>query len=167
MFLQLTDFIMDNLQYILPALIIFLFLTLIFFIKININLSKLNKRYEILMRGTNRVNLENNLFAYAQDVKKVKVVLDNLSARLDKLEEFERTTMKNIGVVKFDAFDDIAGELSFAIALLNEKKNGFILSTISTRNESRVYIKPVVGGQSSYHLTPEEKEAIAKAAILK
>ncbi len=71
--------------------------------------------------------------------------------------------LQGVGVVRFDAFDDAAGRLSFSVALLDANGSGVVISTINGRNESRSYAKPVERGSSSYNLTEEELEAIKLA----
>lgn len=71
--------------------------------------------------------------------------------------------LQGVGVVRFDAFDDAAGRLSFSVALLDANGSGVVISTINGRNESRSYAKPVEKGSSSYNLTEEEIEAIKLA----
>ncbi|MHB0977494.1 MAG: DUF4446 family protein [Candidatus Aquicultorales bacterium] len=71
--------------------------------------------------------------------------------------------VQGIGVVRFDAFDDAAGRLSFAVALLDATGSGVVISTINGRHESRSYAKPVDRGGSPYDLSDEEREAINQA----
>lgn len=75
--------------------------------------------------------------------------------------------VQRVGVVRFDAFDDIGGRLSFAVALLSEEGNGVVISSINGRQESRSYAKPVAAGNSSYNLSAEERDAITQAMAAK
>jgi len=71
--------------------------------------------------------------------------------------------IQQVGIVRFNAFDNTGSDLSFAVALLDAAKNGFVLSGIYGREESRVYAKPVLQGESTYTLTKEEKQALEAA----
>lgn len=71
--------------------------------------------------------------------------------------------IQGVGVVRFDAFDDAAGRLSFAVALLDAQGSGVVISTINGRHECRSYAKPVDKGSSSHNLTDEELQAIKLA----
>ena len=73
--------------------------------------------------------------------------------------------MQHVGVVRFNPFADKGGDQSFAMAILDDQANGAVISTIHSRVEVRVYAKPVIGGQSTYTLTAEEKDAIARAMM--
>ncbi|HZD59642.1 MAG TPA: DUF4446 family protein [Anaerolineae bacterium] len=73
------------------------------------------------------------------------------------------TAVRNVGMVRFDAFDDVGGKLSFAVALLDSNGDGVVISAINGRQESRSYAKHVRNGDSSYILSAEERDAITKA----
>lgn len=79
------------------------------------------------------------------------------------MEAAQRLAVQNMGLVRFNAFDDIGGEQSFALALLDGQENGLVLSSLFGRSESRVYAKPVNGTRSEHVLTTEEQEAIQRA----
>jgi hypothetical protein len=68
-----------------------------------------------------------------------------------------------VGLLRYDAFEDVGGRLSFSCALLDEHGNGVVLTSINGRQETRVYAKPVTAGTSSYNLSSEEGEAIRQA----
>lgn len=72
-------------------------------------------------------------------------------------------TLRHLAIVRFDAFPDVGGRLSFAAALLDDNGDGFVLSSINGRNEGRVYAKPIVDRQSDFPLSEEEEGAIRKA----
>lgn len=72
-------------------------------------------------------------------------------------------SLQHVGVVRFNAYHDTGGEYSFAVALLDAAGSGVVLSGLYHREQCRVYAKPVAAGDSSYTLTDEEREAIARA----
>ena len=71
--------------------------------------------------------------------------------------------VQKIGIVRYSAFRDTGSDLSFALALLDEKNNGVVLNGIYSREMSNIYAKPVENGESTYTLSEEEKQAINKA----
>jgi hypothetical protein len=71
--------------------------------------------------------------------------------------------LTRVAVVRYDAFGDLAGALSFSAALLDDAGNGLVLSSINGRSETRTYAKGVAAGRSDAPLSPEEQEAIAEA----
>jgi len=72
-------------------------------------------------------------------------------------------TVKHIGLVKFDAFNDVGGKLSFALALLNEKGDGVVITSINGRTDTRVYAKTITGGKANVSLSAEEQAALKKS----
>ncbi|HSK22385.1 MAG TPA: DUF4446 family protein [Egicoccus sp.] len=89
--------------------------------------------------------------------------LMTLHGSSDHLRELLRSTVSRVGVVRYDAFEDMGGALSFSAALLDERGDGVIVSAINGRTETRCYAKPIVGGGSEHHLSTEEEQAIAAA----
>ncbi len=70
---------------------------------------------------------------------------------------------KKYGIYRYNAYQDTGSELSFTLALLDEKNNGVVLNGIYSREMSNIYAKPIENGKSSYKMTEEEKEAIKRA----
>jgi hypothetical protein len=160
---QYTLFITANLPYILLILTILIFIALLVFISISVKMSRLNKRYRKMMAGMENVNIERLLLEHIEEVRQAVTKVNNLDEKCRRLDDIIITTIQNVGMVRFNAFEDTGSDLSFALALLDQKKNGIVLSSIYGRSESRVYAKPVVGGESTYHLTAEEKAALNKS----
>ncbi|MBC7105901.1 MAG: DUF4446 family protein [Firmicutes bacterium] len=73
------------------------------------------------------------------------------------------TCVRSPALLRFSAFRDVGGDLSFSLALLDQKGDGVVLSSLYGRKESRVFAKPVRGGSSSYRLSEEEERAIGMA----
>lgn len=89
--------------------------------------------------------------------------LDGLRAAVAQAQAEVATSLRHVAVVRYDAFDDLAGRLSFSAALLDDAGDGVVLTSINGRSETRSYAKGVSGGRSTHPLSPEEKEALAKA----
>jgi hypothetical protein len=101
----------------------------------------------------------------------------SLLGRIDRLDQAVRAlhatdnrqqvqiegSVRRVGVLRYDAFEDVGGRLSFSCALLDEHGTGVVLTSINGRQETRVYAKPVTQGQSTYNLSREEEEAIRQA----
>ncbi|WP_255451185.1 DUF4446 family protein [Sporomusa sp. KB1] len=160
---QYTLFITANLPYILAVLTILIFIALIIFISVSIKMSRLNKRYRKMMFGMENANIESLLLKHIEEVRQAVTKVKNLDEKCRHLDVVTTTAIQNLGIVRFNAFEDTGSDLSFALALLDQNKNGVVLSSIYGRNESRVYAKPILDGQSTYHLTAEEKAALSKS----
>lgn len=74
-----------------------------------------------------------------------------------------RQSLRHVAVVRYDAFTDMGGRLSFSAAIIDDAGDGIVLSSIHARGESRTYAKGIVEGRSSITLTPEEQQALAAA----
>ncbi|WP_378956898.1 DUF4446 family protein [Pelosinus sp. sgz500959] len=160
---ELSNLIMSNVQYVLLGMTVMILLALVIFISINIKLAKMNKRYRTMMKGMEGVNVEQMLLAHIDEVKQVVHKVDNLSIECQKLDISSRKAIQKFGVIRFNAFEDMGSDLSFAIALLDYQNNGVIISSIYSRSESHTYAKPIISGSSSYFLTEEEKQALTQA----
>jgi hypothetical protein len=82
---------------------------------------------------------------------------------LAELRDAVVRSIRNVGIVRFDAFEDLGGRLSFAVALLDEEGSGVVLSSINGRQETRIYAKPIERGESRINLSEEESESIRRA----
>lgn len=81
----------------------------------------------------------------------------------DEVRDLHRGAVSRVGTVRYDAFDDMGGRLSFSTALLDERGDGVVLTAINGRTDTRSYAKPVVGWSSRHNLSTEEESAIARA----
>jgi hypothetical protein len=107
----------------------------------------------------------------------VRGVLEGQAKHIQKLEQAIRTlnatdrrqqvsldgAVRHVGVVRYDAFEDVGGRLSFSCALLDDHANGVVVTSINGRQDTRVYAKPVNDARSPYNLSVEEEEAIKQA----
>ncbi len=151
-----------------PAYIIIALLALIivlFIIQmVNINkLKKLNKKYEKFMRGKDAETLEDTMFERFKELdtlieennkktKQIKQIFNNLDIAVQK-----------IGIVKYDAFGEMGGKLSFALVMLNKLNTGYVINAMHSREGCYTYIKEVINGESYIPLGEEEKKALDRA----
>lgn len=97
------------------------------------------------------------------DVGGVRDEVAGLRADTAHVRELLRRSVSRVGVVRYDAFDDMGGALSFSAALLDEHGDGLVVSAINGRSETRCYAKPIVGGRSEHSLSSEEAAALVAA----
>ncbi len=126
--------------------------------------SSLSRRYREFMRGSGGVSLETMLSDILKEQRRIEGLAADNQASLRAIAGTLDTAIRGVGIVRFNAFQNTGSDLSFAVALLDARRNGVVLSSIYGREESRTYAKPVSGGQSSYQLSTEEQEAIRRAA---
>lgn len=89
--------------------------------------------------------------------------LKSQAKRQEELFALLGRSARNLGMVRYDAFDDMGGKMSFSAAWLDDLGNGVVLTSINARAESRAYAKPIRAGTSEHNLSAEEQRAIADA----
>jgi hypothetical protein len=104
-----------------------------------------------------------NLQEILSQLKNLKENFEKFSEELEKLKKESKFSIQKIGIVRFNPFFEIGGNQSFSVALLDGNNNGFVITSLYTREGNRIYAKPIVDEKSQYLLSKEEKEAIEKA----
>ena len=89
--------------------------------------------------------------------------VDELSGRLPAVEKRSSISLQRVGVVRFNPFEDTGGQQSFAVALLDNRGSGLVISSLHSRQATRVYLKQISEGKSETQLGDEEAEAIRLA----
>ena len=151
----------DNYLLFLSVIIIIL---LIGFIILLIGNMKLKEKYRKFMQKLgNGKNLEEDLSNFMYKVDRVERQNAEIMNFCKNLDEDLTKCIQKVGIVRYSAFKDTGSDLSFAVALLDEKNSGVVFNGIYSREMSNIYAKPVENGNSSYTLSEEEAEAIRKA----
>ena len=159
--------IFDNLG-IDPGIIIIILLVLTIFLLVksassSMRLSRPERKYKTFMKGSDAQSLE-KIFVrkFAQIDKLYEAKEDHEHDILFIKKNLEKMFSK-YGVEKYDAFDDVGGKLSFALALLDKDNTGLILNAVHSRDNCFLYLKEIVKGESYVMLSQEEVEALRKA----
>lgn len=103
------------------------------------------------------------LEGHAKSLKRLEAAVRSLHATDQRQDVMIQGAVRHVGLLRYDAFEDVGGRLSFSCALLDDRGDGVVLTSINGRQDTRVYSKPVLGGHSSYNLSAEEEEAIRQA----
>ncbi len=152
-------------DYIIIGLAVVTLLMLITLIVNTVLIVQLRKRYKIFMSGKNAKNLEKTLIERLDQVDGLLQANATNEKNIKKLFANMKFTFQKVGLVKYDAFNEMGGKLSFSLALLNETDDGFVLNAVHSREGCYTYIKEIVGGNSIIVLSEEEKEALAMAMV--
>jgi hypothetical protein len=146
-----------------------LLLVLILFIVIIVNrksIKRIENRLKKLTRGIDNVNIEELVKSYmdrvessASETKEVKKLYLDIQGKVNQC-------IQNVSIIRYKAFEDVGSDLSFSIAMLDNNKDGFVITSIYGRNESTTYAKPIDKGISRYDVSIEE-ETVLKNAINK
>lgn len=124
---------------------------------------RLAARFEAITRGSEERSLEAILEAHLARVHQVVRDLEDATARTAVLERDMRRAFSRVGLVRYNPFEDTGGNQSFALALLDEHGDGFVMSSLHARNQTRVYAKGVRAGQPDAAMSAEEQEALRTA----
>jgi FlaG/FlaF family flagellin (archaellin) len=123
----------------------------------------LDRRLASLTRGDGGDSLEAVLHAHLDRVQALSDEVDRLAAGAAILEGVQRRAIQDVGLVRYNPFEDTGGNQSFAVALLDAHGNGFIVSSLHARSGTRIYAKAVAAGKAESALSEEEAEALRRA----
>ena len=148
-----------------PIIIMFLLIVvlLVLLIFLLVRYNQLNVSYQMFMKGRKAESLEEEIGALFDDIVSLKASTEKNRKDIKKIIENLRETYQRVGIVKYDAFKEMGGKLSFSIALLNDNETGFIINSIHSSEGCYVYTKEIVNGECAITLGDEEKKALTLA----
>ena len=123
----------------------------------------LEMRLKKFFGGKKAGDLEDVMKGIIKELEAVDGFRGEMEKYLEGVEKRLRRSAQHVGVVRFNPFHDAGGDQSFSMAIMDEKKNGVILSSLYGRETSRIYAKPIENASSKYQLSKEEVEAIEEA----
>ncbi len=125
--------------------------------------SQLEKRLDKFMLGKDAKSLEKDIIALYEDNKFIKINMDKNKKDIRKLYKNMESAFQKAGIVKYDAFHQMGGQLSFSLALLDENNNGFVLNSVHSTEGCYTYTKEIKNGECTISLGDEEKQALSIA----
>lgn len=140
-----------------------LLIVLVYMIKISMKMSRFIKKYKMFMRGMDGASLERAFAARFNQMDLLEENSRNHMEEIRKIKEVQNITLNKVAIVKYDAFKEMGGKLSFALAMLDKEKNGFVMNAIHSSDGCYTYVKEIVKGESYVVLGEEEKEALRQA----
>lgn len=159
--------IFDNLG-IDPGIIIIILLVLTIFLLVksvssSMRLNRLERKYKTFMKGSDAQSLEKIFVRKFAQIDKLYEAKEDYEHDILFIKKNLEKMFSKYGVEKYDAFDDVGGKLSFALALLDKDNTGLILNAVHSRDNCFLYLKEIVKGESYVMLSQEEVEALRKA----
>lgn len=124
---------------------------------------KLKKKYEKFLQGKNAKSLESQIIQICEEQQYLRDTTDKNSRNISRLFKKHESAFQKIGIVKYDAFKEMGGKLSFCLALLDENNNGFVLNSVHSSDGCYSYTKRIRAGECEILLGDEEKRALEKA----
>ena len=148
---------------ILVLMMVLMLIVMAYLVRVSVKLTRFLKRYRIFMKGRDAVSLEKAFAQKFLEVDRLIEICKNQALEINRIKDILARTTNKIGIVKYDAFPDVGGKLSFALAMLDESNSGFVLNAIHSREGCYTYVKEIVKGESYIVLGQEEKEALRQA----
>lgn len=143
-------------------------LSLIFAIVTHSRTKRIQKNIESLFSGKTATDLESVILTHSKEITAIDKEIQELFEISNEIHALAQRSIHKVGVIRFNPFRDIGGDQSFALALLDGKNSGLVISSLHTREGTRMYSKPVTKGISEkYTLTDEEQQAIKEATTIK
>ena len=126
--------------------------------------SRMNRRFRLLMKGDEGENLEKALLKRLNEAEKMQTKIDGAMHDMRSINARMHKAPVKYGIVKYDAFEDVGGKMSFALAMLDEDNTGFVLNAIHSRDNCFLYLKEIVQSESYIMSSDEETQALRQAA---
>ena len=145
------------------VLAVLLLVVLILLIAQSIRLKKLRRRLDAFLLGKDGKSLEQDIIGLIEDNKFFNITLDKHTQDIKQIFKRLETVYQKMGLVRYDAFQHMGGQLSFSLAMLDENDNGFIINSIHSTDGCYTYTKEIRNGDDSVSLSAEETEALAIA----
>lgn len=148
---------------IMIAVLVVMVLMILYMVKLSMKMSRFLKKYKTFMRGQDGMSLEKSFERSFDDLDRLIESNRNNIEEIKRIKEIQSITLNKMAIVKYDAFKEMGGKLSFALAMLDKDNSGFVLNAIHSREGCYTYIKEIVKGESYIVLGEEEKEALRQA----
>ncbi len=146
--------------------IFILLLVIILFVlyaNVTMKYNRLKATYNTFMRGKDGKSLEDSMMAGFAEVDNVLKLTQKNRSDIGKINRRLSGVYQKMGIVKYDAFNEMGGKLSFALAMLDDNNSGWIINAMHSREGCYTYVKEIVKGESYVELAEEEAEALDKA----
>jgi hypothetical protein len=160
---DLNRLLSENLAIAFGLLAALVLLLLIGFLAQSARLGRAVRAYRELVRDTDGGTLHDRLVGSAEQAVKASERMAQIESTHATIQERSLRSLQHIGLVRFNPFEDTGSDQSFAIALLDDQRDGVVISSLHGRANTRVFAKPVANGTSPHHLSDEEAQAIRVA----
>lgn len=127
--------------------------------------TKTEKRLKKFFLGKKAKDLEETLSLLEAHIEKLQAAKDRMESEIQVINQKLRKSIRGLETIRFNPFPDQGSNQSFAIGILNEDKDGVVISSLYSRERMSIFAKPVKNGTSEYELSAEEKEALKKAQV--
>ena len=144
-------------------LIVLIIVMMIMTVSMSLRLSRLNQKYRSFMKGKDAQSLEKLFHQRFKEIDKLNKQNELTKKNLADLKKIQGMTLNKYGIVKYDAFHEMGGKLSFALAMLDNSNNGYVINSMHNREGCYTYVKEIIKGESFIPLGDEESKALSQA----
>ena len=149
--------------YLFIVLFILQIVLIVLLVILNDKYKRLQKSYTTFMKGKNGKNLERSIFKKFSEQEAISELVKENEEKIQDIYKKMESHYQKVGIVKYDAFHEMGGNLSFALTMLDENDNGWIFNAMHSREGCYTYIKEIVKGESYIELSEEEQQCLEKA----
>lgn len=160
---DLDRLLSDNLTLVVGVLAALLLVLLLAVLVQSVRLGRAVRAYRDLVRDEDGGSLHDRLAGNALALDRAGQRMADIESHQATIEARSQRSLQHIGMVRFNPFEDTGSDQSFAIALLDDRRDGVVISSLHGRANTRIFAKPVAGGGSEHHLSEEEAQAIRVA----
>ena len=144
-------------------LIILMIIMIMLYISVNMKYTRLKSSYASFMRGKDAKNLEESILTKFDELDEIAEIAKKNRVDIKDLYRKILSNYQKVGIVKYDAFNEMGGKLSFALTLLDGNNSGWIVNAMHSRDGCYTYIKEIVRGESYIELAEEEAQSLEQA----
>ena len=149
--------------YIMIALVVISLISIILLIITLCKLKGLRRRIDALTRGKDAESMEDTILNFFERIESLEDAEQKMHRDIREIKENLKITYQKTGLVKYDAFREMSGALSYSLALLDKENNGVLISSMYSREGCYTYAKDIVNGECKINLSDEEQEALKQA----
>lgn len=150
-------------MYLIIALFLVQIVLFILLINVNMKYNRLKAAYTKFLKGKDGKNLEESFFEKFSLLDEVEEIAKENKEEVRNLRKQVQKTYQKVGIVRYDAFNEMGGNLSFVLTMLNDQNSGWLLNAMHSREGCYTYIKEIINGKSYVELGEEEKESLERA----
>lgn len=153
----------SKIEILIIALFVLIVVLFILVINANMKYNRLKFSYNSFMKGKDGRTLEDSIFERFEELDNLTEMTIKNRQAIRKINEDMMSNFQKVGIVKYDAFNEMGGKLSFAITLLDGNNSGYIINSMHSREGCYNYVKEIVKGESYIELSEEEAESLDNA----
>ncbi|MFA5776962.1 MAG: DUF4446 family protein [Parcubacteria group bacterium] len=157
----------NSLSWVVILLAVFVIVLIVIVFYVLAKTRGLERKSAILFEGKDGKSLEELMLKNSTDIKSLDIEIQELYNISNKIHQLSFSSIHKVGIIRFNPFGDIGGDQSFSVALLDGKNTGVVISSLHTKEGTRVYSKPIAKGEEEKYPLTEEEKKVVKIAMQK